>query len=272
MFALWSTSTITHSFTLPSTTSTDSISSSSSKSGSSTSLHLVPQAGAQLAAASAAIYAKIEEEKKKEELSTVHSVGDDMRSNTKELNNMNDERLGRPIESLVGSVVATPTQAARVFLSSIFSLTSNHNDLVDSIPRTINNEEQLSNAKHRPSSLPLGPMKLESTDEQQHHHVDFSMLLPSFHHEDTEEDVVRYPITGFTLVTTTDDANPDQFQVHALPPPNTSRSTCDIIAMKESKTSPVYGWFSPACKLGNLYGDDGRYVNPVNPSNMDDFQ
>jgi len=282
IFALWSTFTVTCSFTLPSPSSESTSSSRvSRRSCTSTSLHLIPQAGAQLAAASAAIYAKLEEEKKKEQR-TVNVVSTTttttkvspqdvvVRSSTDEMQHGNSEGLGGPIESIVGSVV-TPTQAARVFLSRVFSLTSNHDDLVDSIPHTTNNDQLESSLQGRSTSSTSTPNRLGSTDEQQQqqqHHVDFSMFLPSFHHKDTEEDIVRYPITGFTLVTTTDDADPQQFQVHALPPPNVG-SACDIVAMKESKASPVYGWFSSACRLGNLFDDDKSYVNP---SEMDDLE
>lgn len=69
---------------------------------------------------------------------------------------------------------------------------------------------------------------------------------------DHQDDEVVYPVVGFTFVKLDDNS------MKAVPSPNT-KASCDIDTLKASRTLPVYGWFSPACRLGEVYTDDEKY-------------
>lgn len=68
-----------------------------------------------------------------------------------------------------------------------------------------------------------------------------------------QDDVVLFPIVGFTFVTTEDD------EMKVLPSHKTSRGSCNIASARHAKELPVYGWFSQCCPLGDLYADDETY-------------
>jgi hypothetical protein len=73
---------------------------------------------------------------------------------------------------------------------------------------------------------------------------------------DHESDVVVYPIVGFTYVKL------DNGDIRAVPSPN-AKGACNIDSIHKSRTLPTYGWFSPACQLGDMHADDQSYCgNP----------
>lgn len=105
---------------------------------------------------------------------------------------------------------ATPTNAAREFALRLFNLPS---QIMNSPSESIN------------LSLPF-PVASE-----------------------TEEDVVVYPIVGFTFVKFEND------KMRVVPSSN-ARGECNINNFQKSRTEPTYGWFSPCCKLGDLHSED----------------
>lgn len=70
---------------------------------------------------------------------------------------------------------------------------------------------------------------------------------------DDHNDVVLFPIVGFTFVKTEED------EMKVLPSHNTSRGSCNIDSVRQTKNLPLYGWFSACCPLGDLYADDDSY-------------
>lgn len=73
---------------------------------------------------------------------------------------------------------------------------------------------------------------------------------------DHESDVVVYPIVGFTYVKL------DNGDIRAVPSPN-AKGACNIDSIHKSRTLPTYGWFSPACQLGDMHADNQSYCgNP----------
>jgi hypothetical protein len=69
---------------------------------------------------------------------------------------------------------------------------------------------------------------------------------------DSREDVVIYPIVGFTFVKLKDG------HMRVVPSMN-AKGECNINNFHKSRTQPTFGWFSPSCKLGDLHSDDEEY-------------
>lgn len=232
---------------------------------SSTALSLKSTQGCQLAAASAAIYAKQEEDKKMKETQNRKFASKGLPKITSD-KIVNDVESESAVELFVGGGITTPTAAARVFLSRIFHLpTVNHpilSKLENKSETQSKTERRKMSKENDKSSVPF------PTSIKENNFLDFSMFLPN-QEKGTEEDVVLYPITGFTLVTTTDNnSQSPEHHVHVLPPPDRSQNACRIEGVKESKTDPVYGWFSPSCQLGNLFDDDDKYITPHQVEDM----
>jgi len=162
-----------------------------------TALHLLPSQGCQLAVASAA--ASVKEEDR--------------------IAHQHDGKL----DEKISPELVTPTQAAREFVSRVFS-----------IPSHI-----LPNVSHMQQSWLHNPFEHNEICE-----------------DERRDDVVLYPLVGFTFVNVND-------EMKVLPPPFTS-GACSIGSMRQTKESPVYGWFSPCCQLGDLYGDDETYCGAIN--------
>lgn len=80
---------------------------------------------------------------------------------------------------------------------------------------------------------------------------------------DHESDVVVYPIVGFTYVKL------DNGDIRAVPSPN-AKGACNIDSMHKSRTLPTYGWFSPACKLGDMHADEKSYCG--NPDQINELE
>jgi len=112
----------------------------------------------------------------------------------------------------------TPTQAAREFASRLFSIPS-----------------QINSSHETHTSWITDP--LQSASE-------------SSTFQNDNEDVVLYPLLGFTFVKTDDGKH-----VRALPSPNAS-GVCNIKSLQDTKESPLYGWFSSCCYLGDFDDDD----------------
>jgi len=174
---------------------------------SNTALHLVPSQGCQLAAASAAASVKEEDnpQHRDQKLLSNGSFPDQIDSSPPELS-------GQSI---------TPTQAARVFVSRLFSIPSHI------IPNGTSNSQQ-------------------------------SWLQNPFEHneaclDEVQDDVVLFPIVGFTFV------KGENEEVQVLPSPNGAGGACNISSVRQTKEAPVYGWYSPACQLGDLHADDQVY-------------
>jgi len=71
--------------------------------------------------------------------------------------------------------------------------------------------------------------------------------------DEKQDDVVLFPIVGFTFV------KGENEEVIVLPSPDGSGGACNIDSVRQTKELPLYGWFSPCCKLGDLYADDQTY-------------
>ena len=200
-----------------------------------TSLQLLPKQGCQLVAASEAIYAKQHQQHqqdKKEHTQDQFHVK----------NNQDMDQSSSSTSSMCSNnnSMMTPTNAARIFLSRVFSLPS----------PTVNKSDRPSSKSQATEEVKLAD--LSSFDS--HPAVTTTTTtntITSHKDNDKNNNEVVYPITGFTFVTTTNPSNPNEMTVHVLPPPNTSRCACNIDSVKQSQSLPLFGWFSPACPLNS---------------------
>jgi len=166
------------------------------KSKCNTALHLLPSQGCQLAAAFAAASVKEEDKPQPQDPVSLHN----------------------------GSF-SDPTQAARVFVSRVFSIPSHI------LPHSASNSQH--NWLHNPF---------------EHNEVCI---------DKEEDDVVLFPVVGFTFV------KGENEEVQVLPSPDGSVGACNIDSVRQTKELPLYGWFSPCCKLGDLYEDDQMYCGDL---------
>ncbi len=82
---------------------------------------------------------------------------------------------------------------------------------------------------------------------------------------DHELDEVVYPVVGFQFVKL------ESGSMRAVPSPN-AVGACNINSIHQSNTQPVYGWFSPACRLGNSFAvDDESYCMDPELKDGDDM-
>jgi len=80
--------------------------------------------------------------------------------------------------------------------------------------------------------------------------------------DDKQDDVVLFPIVGFTFV------KGENEEVQILPSPDGSVGACNIDSIRQTKELPLYGWFSPCCKLGDVYADDQMYCGGIDSSEV----
>ena len=108
----------------------------------------------------------------------------------------------------------TPLNAAREVVSRLFSL---------------------------PSEIMKGPSASLSVEKEMD--LPFNVITEL----SGEDDVVVYPIVGFTFV-----KHGDESKVL----PTSTNAACSIDSYRKSRTEATYGWFSPCCKLGDIHSDE----------------
>jgi len=135
-----------------------------------------------------------------------------------------EQMNGKQLESSPQNI--EPTHAAREFVSRLFSIPSNI------LPHGASNGQQ---------------SWLHNPFEQNEVRIN-----------ENEDDVVLFPIVGFTIVTTEDD------EMKVLPSHNTPRGSCNLESVRRARDLPLYGWFSPCCPLGHLYDDHESYCGEQN--------
>lgn len=116
---------------------------------------------------------------------------------------------------------ATPTTAARELVSRIFNL---------------------------PSQIFSSPVSTSTNSET----TDFPIQVVP----DAVDDNVVFPIVGFQFVTLETESGKNK--IRAFPSTNTG-GFCNIDSFHKARSLPTYGWFSPACQLGDVYANDESY-------------
>jgi hypothetical protein len=114
--------------------------------------------------------------------------------------------------------------ASRSFVSRVFHLPSS---AIKKHPHPTLEGLKANNDKKESNSFPFG-------------------FIPTRHHRE-EEDAVLYPLVGFQFVKSQEGSN-----IKTIALPTTSHAACRL---PTHRNEPVFGWYSPACKL-DLYSED----------------